>query len=268
MADTSVFAALVSRADHATAAIDWCEENGAVVPFIQEFYNTLSSLLFCAAGSSIALQASFLPRLRPVLRVVGPLVFLLGAASAAFHATLTLSWQRADEVLENVALAALLHGAAPAPPRALLPLAHGAAAAAGVLRVHALLFTELHLVGTAVWLGLRLRALGGALGRAREAPAARGRAAVVAAAAVAGAAAWLADRAACSALAGPWNPQLHAWWHAAGAVALHEAWACAALATHALDSAPRRGEGRDCSGGGAALRVGAGGLLSVVVARG
>jgi alkaline ceramidase len=281
--DTPLYEALLARADHATRAIDWCEQNYAVTPLAAEFWNTLTSILFCLCGYSLAVQARALPRLRAPLALCGPIIFALGACSAAYHATLSLAWQRADEVAENVALAALLHGAATAAPPLALPLAHGAAAALGVLRVHALLFTELHLVGAAVLLGARLRAQAGAAAaraaaaaaagapaaRARAARAARAaaaRAAVAAAAAALGAAAWLADRAACSALtAAPWNPQLHAWWHAAGAVALHEAWAAAAAAGHALDGGGYGGGGAAVAGkGDVGIRVVAGGLLSVV----
>jgi hypothetical protein len=267
--DTPLLEALISRADHATAAIDWCEENYALSPHVAEFWNAASSLLFCAAGLSLALQAARLPRLRPALALAGPLLLLLGASSAAYHATLALPWQRADEVAENLVLAALLHGAAPTPRPRLLPLlAHFAAAAWGVLRVHALLFTELHLVGAALLLGARLRRQAAAAREPKAAapPPAAARARVAAAAAALGAAAWLADRAACSALAAApgGNPQLHAWWHAAGALALHEAWAAAAAAGHALDGGG--GGGGDGAAGGVALRVGAGGLLSVVVA--
>ncbi len=257
--DASLFEALLARRDHASAAIDWCEANYAVTPHVAEFYNTLSSLSFCAAGASMLLAARALrARLPAALLLAGPLVTLLGLFSAAFHATLALPWQRADEVAENLSLVALLHGARAAPAPRLLAL-HAVAATLGILFVHAFLFTEAHLVATA---GALARALGArAAAAARKDSAAnwvRGlsdalatRLGVAGAAAVGGAAAWLVDRAACSRLAGlPFNPQLHAVWHLAGALALHEAFSAAALAA--------------AGGRGVALRTFAGGALSRV----
>jgi dihydroceramidase len=248
--------ALLSRADHATAAIDWCEANFATHPALAEFWNALSSLAFCACGLSLSLQDSRLPRLRAPLRCAGPLIFCLGLASAAYHATLQLPYQRLDEVMENAALVSLLHGALPQ-ARAWSPLAfavHSAASALGVLRVHRFLFTELHLIAAALGVGAALQWLAARAGGAAGAGAGA-RLRVAAGAAALGALAWLADRLACPALqALPLgNPQLHAWWHLAGALALHEAFAAAALAGGALD------------GGRPSLRVGALGLLSVVV---
>jgi hypothetical protein len=258
---TSLADALLSRADHATAAIDWCEKNHAVSPRVAEFWNALSSLAFCAAGASMLAQDWRLPRLRAALRCSGPLLVALGLASAAFHATLALAWQRADEVAENLALVTLLHGALE-PAAALAAFAlHCAAAAAGVLRIHAFLFTELHLVGSAVGVAFVLSRLARALRARRGAAAAAAAAAVqqrlrvLSAAAALGAAAWLIDRTACPWLPAALNPQLHAWWHVLGALALHEAFAAAALAGLVLDGA---------AGPAPGLAIGCGGLLSVV----
>ena len=120
--------------------------------------------------------------------------------------------------------------------------------------MHRFLFTELHLIAAALGVGAALQWLAARAGGAAGAGAGA-RLRVAAAAAALGALAWLADRLACPALqALPLgNPQLHAWWHLAGALALHEAFAAAALAGGALD------------GGRPSLRVGALGLLSVVV---
>lgn len=252
---TTLSDALLSRADHATAAIQWCEPDFAVHPSIAEFYNSLSSLAFCAAGVSMSLQDLRLPLLRSPLRFTGPLVFFLGLASAAYHATLQLSWQRLDEVSENAALVSLLHGALQPAPTFSAFAAHAALASWGVLSVHRFLFTELHLIGAAVALGFALHALGAHAARARPAvrAAVAGRLLVACAAALLGAAAWLVDRLACPHLLQlRINPQLHAWWHLAGAVALHEAFVGAALAGCSLDGEQPR------------LRVGALGLLSSV----
>jgi hypothetical protein len=249
--------------------IDWCEENYAISPYVAEFWNTLSSLLFCVVGVSILRSSSRLGRARlPLpLRVCGLLVCALGIASAAFHATLSLGWQRADEALENAALAAVWHGASA--PRAGASARdvsrfewrfalHALGAMAGVVALSFALFAEVHVVGSAVGVA---RALSGAADACEDktrqwrrgtAEAVGGRLRVALAAAVAGALAWLVDRLACPPRA--LNPQLHAWWHAAGALALHEAWSAAALAGAALDGGRPR----------ARLALAARGWLSVV----
>lgn len=224
--------ALLRRADAAVAPINWCEADFVVTPLVAEAWNAGSSLTFVVAGASMLASARAL-RLPPALTAAGPLTMLTGLASCFFHATLTLAGQRADEVFENLALVALLHGASPSsssssaqevPGRA---LAHGAAAAAGILLVSAFLFTELHLIGTAALTGSRLAHLAQRLpaGAARSVVGARVRLAALAGAL--GAACWLADRLFCEAV-GP--AQLHAWWHLLGAVCLHEAAACAGIA--------------------------------------
>lgn len=249
--------ALLSRTDHATTAIDWCEANFAVHPSVAEFYNTLSSLFFCVTGVSISIQCLYLPRLRTPLYFSGPLIFLLGLASAAFHATLSLTWQRIDELTENLSLVALLHGALQPAWGLLSYLTHSALASLGVLRIHDFLFTELHLIGSAVALGVALHTLSAHASNPRPlSPAIRGRLLVVCASALLGGVAWVIDRLACTHIPSQFNFQLHAWWHVGGAIALHEAFSVAAYAGTTLD------------GGKAALQVGPLGLVSIVVATG
>jgi hypothetical protein len=249
-------AALLSRADHATVAIDWCEANFAMHPSIAELYNTLSSFSFCLTGLSIALQCLYLPRLRTPLYFSGPLIFLLGLASAAFHATLSLTWQRIDEMTENISLVALLHGALQPTWGLLSYLIHSALATLGVLRIHDFLFTELHLIGSAVALGVALHTLSvhasSPPGRPLP-PGIRGRLLVVCASALLGGVAWVIDRLACQHIPSQFNFQLHAWWHVGGAIALHEAFVVAAYAGTTLD------------GGKVSLQVGPLGLVSIVV---
>ena len=211
----SLFEALLSRRGAAVEAINWCEADFAATPHVAELFNTLSSFAFVVAGLSMLLTARRL-RLPAALLAAGPLAALTGLASAAFHATLALAGQRVDELFETLTLVALLHGAS-ASARA---LAHAAAAAAGVLLVSAFLFTELHLISVAALTGAELASA------ARRLPGVAARVRVATAAAVAGAACWLADRLLCDALSSPlllFNPQLHAWWHVLGAVCLHEA---------------------------------------------
>ncbi len=225
--------ALLAREGAATTAIDWCEANGAVSPHVAEFYNASSSLAFVVAGLLMLATARRL-RLPAALAAAGPLTALTGLASAYFHATLSLAGQRADETLETLTLVSLLHGALAAGSTPARALAHAALAAAGVLFVSAFLFAELHLVTVALATGAQLA------GAARRLPSVEARARLAGAAAVVGAACWLADRLLCDALstALPLNPQLHAWWHVLGAVCLHEALACLGAA-HVLASGGR-----------------------------
>ena len=228
--------ALLHRPDAAVSAIDWCELNYAYTPHVAELWNTMSSLLFVAAGASM-LGAALRLRLPPLLVAAGPLTALTGAASALFHATLWLGGQRADEVAENLTLVALLHAAFEAGGGAeaaigARALVHGAVAAAGILLVSAFLFTELHLILTAVALTRQLQLLAQPVsarpGAAGAAFSARLQAAALAG--LVGATCWLLDKVACSALTAAGNPQLHAWWHVLGAVCLHEAFNAAAIA--------------------------------------
>jgi hypothetical protein len=229
---TLVEALLVGRP---AEAINWCEADYAVLLSFAEFWNSISSLLFVLAGASMWTIARRL-RLRPTLAAAGPLTVATGLASTLFHATLSLRAQRADEVMENLTLVALLHGASPSstPARA---VAHGALTSVGILTVSAFLFTELHLI-TVAFLNVaqlaRLRLPGGKAGP-REAYTARLR--VAGGAAILGALCWLIDRTACSAIPPHLNPQLHAWWHALGALSLHEALVCAGMGGEA--GAPR-----------------------------
>ena len=83
-------------------------------------------------------------------------IIFTAAASAMFHATLHLSWQRADETFENMILVFMLRGNDSSLWPALL---HAAAATAGILFVSCFLFCELHLIGMAAANILQLRRL-------------------------------------------------------------------------------------------------------------
>lgn len=204
-------------------------------------------------------------RLPLPLLISGPIVFLLGLASAAFHATLTLPWQRADEALENVALAALLHGASA--PRSIGErrmamvsfLIHSVGAAVCVVALSFALFAEVHVVSAALGAGCTLLQARDACEvktkqwRRGSATAVGRRIQVAFGAAVLGALAWAVDRFVCPTW--PINPQLHAWWHIGGAVALHEAFNAAALAATVLDGLSPH----------ATLKFTAGEMLSILV---
>ena len=81
-------------------------------------------------------------------------ILLTAVASALFHATLLLRWQRVDETFENMILIFMLRGSDSSVRPALL---HAAAATAGIVFASCILFCEVHLVGMAISNILKLR---------------------------------------------------------------------------------------------------------------
>jgi dihydroceramidase len=75
-----------------TASIDFCEANYAVLSFVVELQNTLSSLAICG----IALYALFM--LPPDFRLVCVALCVTGLGSVLFHATMSRAGQALDEV--------------------------------------------------------------------------------------------------------------------------------------------------------------------------
>jgi dihydroceramidase len=251
--DESLVTALLYRGDHSAAAINWCEEDYKYSSLVAEVWNASSSLFFVVGGIHSLVEAYRLG-LPWSLRLAALCCVLTGVASAFFHATLLLSGQRADELFENFTLVFLLHGSEPADSSSYVLLRaglHAAVALVGILFVTAFLFTELHLIivallllrRTASW-KLQLPTSSKEdrphlqLNKVRLTLAAlhaeRFRVALVSI--VAGAASWVIDRTLCSAITHYLflNPELHAWWHIMGALALHEVAACAAIA-HLLE---------------------------------
>eukprot|EP00808_Paulinella_micropora_P018902 g31968.t1 len=103
-----------------TSDIDWCEENNSFVPYIEEFWNTISNGLFLVLGviysefwNTISnglflvlgviysvLHRDFAVRCQCTksLLVAHFLVFVVGFGSALFHATLSYFGQLLDEI--------------------------------------------------------------------------------------------------------------------------------------------------------------------------
>ena len=77
-----------------TASIDWCEQNYAVLPWVAEFWNTLSSFAMVGAG----LVGVSTRRFAAEIRVAFALLILVGLGSVAFHATLRFGLQMLDEL--------------------------------------------------------------------------------------------------------------------------------------------------------------------------
>jgi hypothetical protein len=94
--------------------------------------------------------------LPPAFHLNAACIVLTALASAVFHATLLLRWQRVDETFENMILIFMLRGSDASLWPALL---HAAAATAGIVFVSFFLFCELHLVGMAIANILQLRRL-------------------------------------------------------------------------------------------------------------
>src|SRR3982074_1587789 len=67
-----------------TASVDWCEQNYAVLPWVCEAFNTVSSLAMVLAGA-LGLSRQTFPR---EVRMAFALLVLVGLGSIAFHATL------------------------------------------------------------------------------------------------------------------------------------------------------------------------------------
>jgi len=79
-----------------TSTIDWCESNYAITPYVAEFFNTVSSLAIVAvAVAGIVLHIRLLERR---FLAAFAAVAVVGAGSAAFHATLRFGLQMLDEL--------------------------------------------------------------------------------------------------------------------------------------------------------------------------
>jgi hypothetical protein len=168
--------------DAAAQGINWCESDYAVTPSIAEWWNTISNVAFLvppppppspplakccriiAAATERVPQVAGCKCLAHSRSLHLPLAFSLNAAfilltavaSALFHATLLLRWQRVDETFENMILIFMLRGSDSSVRPALL---HAAAATAGIVFASCILFCEVHLVGMAIANILKLRRL-------------------------------------------------------------------------------------------------------------
>src|SRR3954447_20209919 len=204
-----------------TASIDWCEQNYALLPWVCEAFNTISSLAMVVAGALGLSRQTFARG----VRVAFALLVLVGLGSIAFHATLRFELQMLDELpmlyLVTWLVWLLVENR---PPRRLggwFPAALVAyvllATAGATLNRGPAQFLAFHLsFGTLeifclvrlTWLALR-----------REKAAVRKRFVVGMLAYAAGIAVWFVDLKHCPLVSvtmpahGIPNPQLHAWWH-------------------------------------------------------
>lgn len=86
-----------SDCDPYSATIDWCEVNYEFSSYVAEFWNTLSSFLFCVFGL-YSLYVVFKVKGERVEVLSALLLVVVGLGSAAFHGTLRYTAQIMDEV--------------------------------------------------------------------------------------------------------------------------------------------------------------------------
>uniref|UniRef100_A0A7S2SET6 Alkaline phytoceramidase n=1 Tax=Mucochytrium quahogii TaxID=96639 RepID=A0A7S2SET6_9STRA len=205
--------------------INWCEVDYAWNPYVAEFWNTISSVAFVIAGLAGRRIANRMRLPRRFYALSWSLMFL-GLASAMFHCTLLWFNQKLDETFENVALVLVYHSDG----SQAVSFVHSILVCLGIFTISAFLFCEIHLIGIIIltlwkvnnWVHTAQLALHGAAGLARAVKVAAGSALI-------GFICWLIDRIACAQILGlAFNPQLHAWWHIFGGVALYEAFVLAA----------------------------------------
>ncbi len=203
-----------------TAPLDWCERNYNWTYWMAEPFNTLSSVAYAVVALLLWRRARTLHATQPVHLVTCAALVATAVFSGAFHASLRLGMQKADESAETWTLLSLAYAATwpSTRRRSAAAAAHAVAAAIGIFAIP-IVFCEVHLFAVVLFLLWTLHTA------SKQQPALteftrRG--------AVAGAAAfavWAVDLAACDLLYRtlPVHPHLHAWWHIGTAYALHQA---------------------------------------------
>ncbi|XP_072031508.1 alkaline ceramidase-like [Amphiura filiformis] len=85
--------------ERGSAAIDWCEDNYAVVASIAEFYNVVSNALFLLMPPLLLyLFRQYARQVNPSVNIMWVLLMVVGASSVYFHTTLSMFGQLLDEI--------------------------------------------------------------------------------------------------------------------------------------------------------------------------
>ncbi|ETO33593.1 hypothetical protein RFI_03509 [Reticulomyxa filosa] len=125
-----------------TAHINWCEEDYVIVPWIAEFHNTWTSLLFTVSGIN-ALRVCYKWKL-PYVYGIGCFALInTGIWSAYFHASLKWHGQKLDEISETITLLCFLHSFQQ--PNIYLLILHMVTSVIGILFIEKW-FCEIHLI--------------------------------------------------------------------------------------------------------------------------
>ena len=213
--------------------INWCERDYQVTPYMAEFWNTTTNVLYIYVGLKALGEARRL-ELPSRFYWFALFIFLTGVCSAFFHATLWLLGQRLDEIFENAALIAMYHSVANGNIQSsdTIIVLHFLMSAAGIVFITAFLFCEVHLIGMAILSGRQIYL------QTKENEELefhfRVRRAILLTAI--GGVCWLADRLCCDQLQAInipifGHPQLHASWHVFTGIALWEMF-CITAALH------------------------------------
>ena len=212
--------------------INWCEKDYQVTPYICEFWNTCTNIVYVYFGL-YCLRETWRLKLPRRFAWFSVFILLTGAFSALFHATLWMLGQKLDEIFENATLISMYHAIATGNTDTsdTFVAAHILCCVLGILFVAGFLFCEVHLICMAIFSGRALCSQAHLEDQNIEPKnlmyslSLRAKRAVSVTAI--GGVCWLLDRVACTYLQRIkipifGMPQLHAWWHVFTGVALYE----------------------------------------------